>query len=543
MTKSQRPILNVDDNEPSRYARSRVLQRAGYEVFEADTGAEALRLVAAAKPSLVLLDVRLPDSNGIEVCRLIKRDHPGTAVLQISSTFVRQEDRIRGLDGGADAYLVEPVDPLELVAIVRAVLRMQMAEHALREANETLEERVVERTRALAEATERLEQEMSERQKAEAALMQAQKMEAMGRLTGGMAHDFNNLLTAVIGNLDMIRTRTTDERILKWAERAHQGAMRGAKLTAQLLAFSREQRLTLKSVDVNSLIEGMDDLIDRSIREEINVRLELAPTSPDALTDATQLELAILNLVINARDAISGPGLITISSSLAQVAEGDPELRAGDYVVISVADTGSGMSEDVLARALEPFFTTKPSGKGTGLGLSQVYGIARQCKGAVKFVSVPGHGTTVRIFLPIAPRIATRVPLEASLGDEGGANEMILVVDDEPEVRAILAETLSEAGYRVKQAESAADALEFVGRAKPDLVLVDFAMPDRNGADLAREIRAMRKDLPIIFVSGYADIGIVTDAIGATPLVRKPFEMAELTALVRQTLTAARTTN
>ncbi|MGA7807735.1 ATP-binding protein, partial [Bradyrhizobium sp.] len=374
-------VLNVDDQDVQRYVKTRDLKESDFAVIEAQTGAEALRVVEEVRPPVVLLDVQLPDITGFDVCAFIKKKWPETMVLMTSSTFITSASRTRGFDSGADMFLVQPAEPLELAASIRALLRIRQSEDALRTLNASLEQRVQDRIVELVETNARLSQEIVQRQKAEAALVQAQKMEAVGQLTGGLAHDFNNLLTAVVGNLDLIKARATDPRIVRMAEHAFKAAERGSKLTAQLLAFSRIQKLATEPVDVNRLIRGMFELLQQSIGPAITIRLDLADDLPAALADMNQLELAILNLSINARDAIDDTGTLTISTR--------HDADAG-RVTIDVADTGSGMSLEVIARAFDPFFTTKPPGKGTGLGLSQVHGIVRQLGGDVTIESVVG---------------------------------------------------------------------------------------------------------------------------------------------------------
>src|ERR1700753_2089170 len=292
-------IVNVDDQDAPRYIKSRDLQEAGFTVVEARTGAEALRLVEAEKPPIILLDVELPDITGYDVCAFVKKKWPDVMVLMTSSTFTTSLHRTRGLDSGADSYLVQPAEPLELAAAVRAMLRLRKDEDTMRAMNATLEQRVKDRVVELEAANLKLQHEMEQRERAETALVQSQKMEAVGQLTGGLAHDFNNLLTAVVGNLDLIRLRATDPRIARPAEHAFKAAERGSKLTAQLLAFSRTQKLATSPVDLNELIEGMGQLVNQTLGAQITVKTELAAGLPHALADANQLELAILNLSIN----------------------------------------------------------------------------------------------------------------------------------------------------------------------------------------------------------------------------------------------------
>jgi signal transduction histidine kinase len=450
-------------------------------------------------------------------------------VLQTSATFTTSESRAAGLDAGADAYLVQPAEPLELAATINALLRVRRAEDALRGLNTTLEQRVHERTAQLAAANAKLTAEIAQRQKAEAALVQSQKMEAVGQLTGGLAHDFNNLLTAVVGNLELIRARATEPRIVRWADNAGKAAERGSKLTAQLLAFSRTQKLEATAVDVNALIEGMRELLIQSLGANVTCEVELAPDLPAATADANQLELAILNLSINARDAMPDGGALTIRTAL------DP--RRSSAVLISVADTGTGMSPDVVARAFDPFFTTKPPGKGTGLGLSQVYGIVQQLGGNVEIQTEPGRGTTILMSLPLSGHDAQ--PESGHLaGAQPGHSEKILIVDDDADVREFLSSVLVDLGYRVEDAAHADAANARLATFAPDLLVVDFAMPGMNGAEFVRLARQGQPDLRVLFVSGYADSKALAGAVGQAPLLRKPFKATDLAAAVRSALEA-----
>src|ERR1700754_3734583 len=281
-------VLNVDDLEAQRYVKTRDLRAGGYDVIEATTGAEALRLIEKHKQPVVLLDVQLSNINGFEVCAFIKQKWPQVMVLQTSATFTDSQPRILGLNAGADSYLVQPAEPTELAAAINALLRIRRSEDALRALNASLDKQVQVRTAELADTNRQLKQEMAQRQKAEAELLQAQKMEAVGQLTGGLAHDFNNLLTAVVGNLDLIRSRSTEPRILRLAENAFKAAERGSKLTAQLLAFSRTQKLATSSIDINGLIYGMRELMSQSLGAKVDLQLELAPGLPAAIADVNQ---------------------------------------------------------------------------------------------------------------------------------------------------------------------------------------------------------------------------------------------------------------
>ena len=522
-------ILNVDDLESQRYVKTRDLHAAGFAVIEAQTGAEALRLIEQHRPPLVLLDVQLPDISGFEVCAFIKTKWPEVMVLQTSATFTTADDRVLGLNAGADSYLVQPAEPVELAAAINALLRVRRSEDALRSLNATLDQQVKARTAELEEANRKLRQEVAQRQKAESELMQAQKMEAVGQLTGGLAHDFNNLLTAVVGNLDLIRARATEPRITRLAENAFKAAERGSKLTAQLLAFSRTQKLATESVDLNRLILDASELLNTSLGASITLKTDLDAAAPFVIADYNQLEVSLLNLAINARDAMPEGGTLTITTDC-----DNPDQRR---VRLSVTDTGTGMPPEVIARAFDPFFTTKPPGKGTGLGLSQVYGLVRQMGGDVDIKSEVGRGTSVE--LSLRRSIAgTETTAEAQAASESGHAERILVVDDDHDVRSLMTSFLSEIGYIVHEADHGNAALAMQRTVNPQLMIIDFSMPGTNGAEVVKAARAVQPSLPVLFVSGYADSAALEAAMGTAPFLRKPFRPAELASAVRTALDA-----
>lgn len=520
-------VLNVDDQDVERYVKTRDLTQNGFVVIEARTGAEALRIMEEERPPVVLLDVQLPDITGYEVCTFIKHKWPETMVLQTSATFTSSQHRTIGLDSGADSYLVQPAEPLELAAAINALLRIRKSEDELRTLNATLEERVAARTMELVEANSQLKAEMVQRSKAEAALVQSQKMEAVGQLTGGLAHDFNNLLTAVVGNLDMIRSRATDARISRMAENAFKAAERGSKLTAQLLAFSRTQKLATAAIDLNDLVSGLRELVGQSLGANVVVKIELTSDLPAVMADANQLELAILNLSINARDAMPDGGTLTIATQVSP----HPGMLA-----VAIRDTGTGMPPDVIKKAFDPFFTTKPPGQGTGLGLSQVYGIMRQIGGNVEISSEVGNGTTVLLSIPQST-VGLKLNVDESVPEAAPSrHEKVFIVDDDDDVRDYVTGVLSELGYRVNSTSNASEALYSIDQFQPDLLLIDFAMPGINGADVARAAQDAHPKLKVLFVSGFADTTALDAAVGNATLLRKPFRPAELAAAVRQIL-------
>jgi signal transduction histidine kinase len=384
--------------------------------------------------------------------------------------------------------------------------------------------------------------DMAERRGAEEVLRQSQKMEAVGQLTGGIAHDFNNLLTAIIGNLDMIHSKVTgNERLQRLAANALEAARRGAKLSSQLLAFSRSQRMTLGSVDLQALIEGMSSLLAQSVGPSVRVELDIDEQARYVRSDSNQLELALLNLAVNSRDAMPDGGTLRIATS--RTTGSDKGLPPGDYVEITVSDTGSGMTENVRRRAVEPFFTTKPTGQGTGLGLSQVYAVVRESGGALRVESEPGKGTTIYLTLRAAmpeaaptPKAEEAVPAPSAPPPKPEREQRVLVVDDDALVRRFMTESLRSLGYRVDAFDNGADALEFLRSASVDLLLVDYAMPGMNGADVARQAQALYPGLRVLIVSGFADSAVLEAALGSARQLRKPFDLAELGTAVAESL-------
>jgi signal transduction histidine kinase/CheY-like chemotaxis protein len=410
---------------------------------------------------------------------------------------------------------------LEVTANQAAIaIRRWQAEHALQRLNETLEERV---------ATE-----IQRRIEVEEAFRQAQKMEAVGQLTGGVAHDFNNLLSAVLGNLKLLRKRLGDHAAARrLIDGAIEGAERGASLTQRLLAFARQQDLHPAAVDVGELIYGMLEMLRRSIGPLIQVEPAFGDDLWVAHVDANQLELAVLNLVVNARDAMPEGGHLTLAArNVTLAAAGDDALPPGDYVCLVVGDTGAGMDGATLAHATEPFFTTKGAGKGTGLGLSMVHGLAAQSGGALRLSSRPGAGTTAELWLPrarVPPARATAVP--ARMAPQLPPSCAVLVVDDDVLIGAATGEMLKDLGHRVIEAASGSKALEILRAGTPiDVVVSDEAMPGMRGTELAAEIRASWPDLPVILATGYAELPKGSPV--QLPILRKPYAQEDLAAAI-----------
>lgn len=387
------------------------------------------------------------------------------------------------------------------------------------------------------EALRQLNLEIAQRERAEGALVQAQKMDAIGQLTGGIAHDFNNLLQAVGGNLDLIRSQPANgEKVALWAERASAGLARGIKLTSQLLTFSRTQRLELRPVELNGLVAGMQGLIESSVGANVVLHIDLQPELCPVTGEAMQLELAILNMAINARDAMPGGGqLIIATRAIALQQDEITGLPPGDYVELSVADTGSGMPPEVLARAMDPFFTTKQVGAGTGLGLSMAFGVAVQSGGTLRLSSTVGEGTRVMFVLPCAQTgdhsttSSERVPTTFAQELSG---MHIAVIDDDEQVRDFLVDSLGQYGIACTVFENGDCFISSTRPPDADLVLVDFAMPGLSGAEVARRAKLANPDVPVIIMTGYADSAALDAILGDVHVIRKPFRVDDLLAAI-----------
>lgn len=412
----------------------------------------------------------------------------------------------------------------EIAERTRLVIERAKVEEQLRDLNATLEARVEARSRELREAQE--------------ALLHSQKLEAVGQLVSGMAHDFNNVLAAIVGAFDLLRRRPNEPaRVEKYAEAGLEAAQRGAKLTAQLLAFARSQRIQLQPLFICDVIRPLHDLLARTLGPMIRLDFDLNPSPVPVLADATQIEMMVLNLAINARDAMPNGGRLEISTRVCTIS-GDSEIAEGDYVEIAVRDNGTGMDEITLRRAMEPFFTTKAIGKGTGLGLAQIYGSARQAGGTARLESVLGEGTTVRVLLPCTTMVPTVVP-EPLLLERGRKRESIkiLLVDDDRGVRSIVAGALKDFGHAVIESEDGGAALAVLETETFDVAIIDFAMPGMTGAELAGYITQKWPALPVLFASGFADTDAIEAAVGIeATILRKPFQLDELLSAVNRLL-------
>jgi signal transduction histidine kinase len=539
----QRPrILLADDNADMRDYVSRLLHPA-YDIQSVRDGREALHAARATRPDLILSDVMMPRLDGFGLLAAIRADADlrDLPVILLSAR-AGEEARLEGLDAGADDYLVKPFSARELLARVRSNLDLarlrRAARDALRQANELLEQRVAE--------------EIARRAQAEDSLRQAQKMEAIGHLTGGVAHDFNNLLTVIGGGVETLQRLLAaspptgdDTKIKRALSMIAQGADRAATLTHRLLAFARRQTLDPKPLDANKLVAGMSELLRRTLGESVALETVLAGGLWRTIADANQLENVLLNLAVNARDAMPEGGRLTIETANTHLddayAAENEDVSAGQYVMIAVSDTGIGMDRDTLGRVFEPFFTTKDVGQGTGLGLSQVYGFIKQSNGHVKLYSEPGQGTAVKLYLPrLAADRPDVVVEEVRKVVEAGRGETILVVEDEAAVREHTVNSLKELGYQVLSAGDGAGALRMLARNRGiDLLFTDIGLPGgMTGRQLAEAARARRPDLKVVYTTGYARNAIVHGGLldPGQELLPKPFSYTALASKVRAML-------
>jgi len=439
-------------------------------------------------------------------------------------------------------------------ALEREIAERRAAEAEVRRMNAELEVRVAHRTAELAQsvalekrANEDLQREMQRRHEVEDQLIQAQKMEAVGRLAGGVAHDFNNLLTAILGYGELLRSQVErDPEALSYTAEVLHAAERASGLTNQLLAFSRRQATTPREVDLNQVVRNIDRMLQRIIGEDIDLEVRLAPDLWPTMVDPSQVDQVIMNLAVNSRDAMPDGGKLTIETANVQITEEymyvHPGAKPGPYVMLAVTDTGAGMDAATQARAFEPFFTTKEQGKGTGLGLSIVYGIVKQNGGGIMLYSEPSHGTVFKIYIPALLAAQPLAPA-APAGDECAAasyGATVLLVEDEDQVRNLARTFLERRGYRVIAAASGPDALEtlqaYPGRI--DLLLTDMVMPQMNGAVLAERVNAVRPEVRILFMSGYTEggLGRRTPMDDDAHFIQKPFTASTLDQKIRDAL-------
>ncbi|WP_244472668.1 response regulator [Methylobacterium sp. Leaf89] len=539
-------ILLLEDSDLDTELLGAVLDDLGrpYTIDRVMTAPDFTAAAASCGHHLILADYVLPTFDGLSALAIARTHCPGTPFVFVSGTL-GEDVAVEALKRGATDYVTKqrldrlPRTILRALAEARAHAERERAVQDLRDLNATLEARVKTRTSDLAAANAELHRQIAERERVEEALRQAQRLEAVGQLTSGVAHDFNNLLTVISGNIEFLERAIPDERSQRRLQMMRGAADRGARLTAQLLAFSRRQRLEPTPVELNQTVSSMRDLLQSSIGGAVRIEMTLQSDLWSALVDATQIELVILNLAINARDAMAVGGCLTIETAnvtLTRTPAHAEEPVPGEYVMLAVSDTGTGIAPEVLARVFEPFFTTKAVDKGSGLGLAQVYGFVKQSGGGVRIDTRVGEGTSVRIYLPRAEatspvREAFRPVIDCAEQRRAGDRPVVLVVDDDSAVREITTSILSENGYRIREAGSGLAALSALeSDACVDLIILDFAMPGMNGAEAACQIRLRWPHLPVMFVTGYADTAALMQAgeVGAERIVQKPFQRGEL---------------
>jgi signal transduction histidine kinase len=533
-------ILLVDDQPAKLMSYEVILRELGENLLTASSAQEAFEHLLRHDVAVVLIDVIMPDLDGFELAQMI-RAHPRfqtVALIFVSAIALTDIDRIKGYEHGAVDYVPVPVVPDVLRAKVRIFSELFRKTRQLERLNVELERRVAERTAELAQANAELERRVEERtREREMALAQVhemQKLESLGQLTGGLAHDFNNVLMAVLGNLDLVSRHMPDGVASKsLVNAAIQAAERGATLTKRMLAFARRQELQPEAVNVQRLANTMVEMLRRSLGPVVEIGMEFEDGLALVRVDPNQLELAILNLALNARDAMPDGGRLSLAARGERVVAGSVQgLATGDYVRLTVSDTGTGMDEATLKRAAEPFFTTKGTGKGTGLGLSMVYGLAAQSGGVIRIQSRLGAGTTVELWLPVAAAEEAQRPRPAAtLAVVPTRSFAVLLVDDDPMVSSGTSAMLQDLGHSVVTAASAAHALDMLRCETPvDLVITDHAMPGMTGAELAKHIRDMRPDLPIILATGYAEVP--NNLISGMPRLDKPSRLDKLASMI-----------
>src|ERR1700722_852378 len=563
-------ILLVDDSQAKLLSHEVVLAEMGENLLKASSAREAFECLLKNEVALILIDVCMPDLDGFELATMI-REHPrfqNTAIIFVSAVMLAHLDQLRGYKLGGVDYVPVPVVPELLRAKVRVFVDLYRKTRQLEQFNADLERRGEERTPELGKFNEelelRIEERTRERELALAQLFEAQKMDTIGRLTGGVAHDFNNLLMAVLGSLALLEKRLPeDPQTRRLLQNAIQGADRGKALTQRLLAFSRRQDLKPEAVDLAQLVHGMEELLKRAVGHGIAFSSEFSKDLPPILVDANQLELALLNVALNARDAMQDGGSVKITAQAEKVGlpaasnrwrgangggkslggtVGGTSLPPGEYVRITVMDTGVGMDEMTLSKATEPFFTTKGPGKGTGLGLSMVHGLAAQSGGLLRIDSKPNAGTVLELWLPKAETpaqaAAAIAPMKIPETQIGACR--ILIVDDDHLVMTGISAMIEDLGHTPIEAHSGAEALaKLAADVNVDVVITDHAMPAMTGLQLAKSIQESYSGIPIILATGYAELPVDPTSLGMIRLA-KPCNQYDIAMAIRSALGSGR---
>ena len=543
-------ILVVDDVIDNVRLLNGLLDARGYEVRSATDGPRALASAAAEPPDLILLDIRMPGLDGYEVCRRLKAE-PSTSEIPVIFLSAAKEsfDKVEAFGVGGVDYVTKPFEAEEVLARVETHIALSRLRCELRQVNEGLEEKVVARTAELAAANASLRREMAdrvrveqEREKLQEMLHQAQKMEAVGQLAGGVAHDFSNLLTVILGNLDIMMDRLPDQPVVRDAASVIQNAAEQAvNVTRSLLAFARKLPCDRRPICLQGIIESAARMLHRLLPSAVQILTDGTSESLWIDADATQIQQIILNLAINARDAMPEGGTLRISALAGELAPDTGASLAGVKVpraCLTVSDTGMGIPEDIRSRLFEPFFSTKPRGQGTGLGLAIVHGIVENHGGAIEVQSEVGRGTSFNVWLPRIdpPAVGENVTIDAAPARGGG--EMILVAEDDPFVRDTFSSVLHQLGYEVVAVSDGLALLATwqVRRDHARMIITDNDMPGRTGIECVQDLRGQGVDIPIIITTGTLGDTDSFPADEKTLVVRKPFRMDEIAVLVERLL-------
>jgi len=554
-------ILVVEDKADNLYYLQSLLAGHGHEVTAARHGAEALVKARQLPPDLVVSDLLMPVMDGYTLLRHWRADPrlSGIPFVVYTATYTEPQDEQLALRLGASAFILKPAEPEEFLERIREVEERGAAavseaplftvdeeENLLKDYSETLIRKLEEKTLELQQTNQALERDMAARKRLESQLLQSQKLEAVGRLAGGVAHDFNNLLGVIMGHAELLLPAVSGEQ-REEIEQILEAAQRAARLTRQLLAFSRRQIVDPRVLDLNALVAEMERMLRRLLGEDVELVIERGSPAAPVKADRGQLEQVLMNLVVNARDAMPTGGRLSIATSEIEIDETPSlagvgeELAPGRYVLLTVRDTGSGIEESLLENVFEPFFTTKQHGKGTGLGLAMVYGIVKQAGGQISLTSEVDRGTEFRVYLPFVDETPAP-PGPPRQAEPRGRGETVLLVEDERPLLGLVRRILEGHGYRVLEAAGAPEALE-CSRAhggEIDLLVTDVVMPEMNGRALAESLAANRPALKVLYISGYTDEAIAHRGVLApgTRFLSKPFTAKDLLAQVRQALDA-----
>jgi signal transduction histidine kinase len=554
-------VYVVDDDADMRETIIEILALSGVRAQGFGTGTSVQAALAGTRPDLVVVDQRLPDTTGIALAASLKSRHPDLGVILLTG-YVSADSAIAAV-GLVDDYLTKPVPPDDLVRKVKAGADRSRLRREnrylvarLQEMNFSLEATVAQRTRELKaahlraledQATRERLQAQAERERLENRLHQSRRLESLGLLAGGVAHDFNNLLSVILNCTVFVAEETIDnESVQADVREIRKAAEQASQLTRQLLVFGRRERVQLEALDLNTVVADMQSLLARSIGEHVKLVVHLAGSLPPVRADGSQIETALVNLVVNARDAMPDGGILTIESGVTLL-DGEqaglfPPVPAGNYVMLAVSDDGVGMSPDLMTQIFEPFFTTKPRGRGTGLGLATVHGIVAAAGGGLSVQSEPGVGTTMRAYFPAAAKAAAaEAPPPAAAADLRSRGETILVVEDEPAVLQVVVRMLRRNDYAVMAAATGSQALALAADHEFDMLLTDVIMPEISGLELAERIRQLRPTASVLFMSGYSPdlFGPKRARTEGIALLQKPFTEQALLEGIRAAMAAA----